>query len=217
MAAPNYTIAPVLESDLPFLANFLHVAKLSLSINRLIFKDWPNDAVQMQMYTGAVRGGFSDPSMESFKAVDSDSDEIIGYFALARKQPVEETSVDAENKDSNQVIPDGLNPGLFEEVVKATDQISKKVEAMDRFELVYMCVKPSCQRNGIGSKLVQLGFDRAKAEGIPLAVCAEAPAYGFFVKLGFKDTTHCDMDLRRYAPANSGFGIFRLSGMIWRP
>lgn len=84
-------------------------------------------------------------------------------------------------------------------------------------ELVYMCVKPFCQRHGIGSELVQLGFDRAKAEGIPLAVCAEAPAYEFFVKLGFKDTIHCDIDLQKYAPANSGFGVFRLSGMVWRP
>lgn len=80
-----------------------------------------------------------------------------------------------------------------------------------------MCVKPSFQRNGIGSKLVQLGSHRARAEGIPLVVCAEAPAYEFFVKLGFQDTRHCDIDLRKYAPANSGFGVFRLSGMIWRP
>jgi predicted N-acetyltransferase YhbS len=80
-----------------------------------------------------------------------------------------------------------------------------------------MCVKPSHQRKGIGSKLVQLGFDRAHAEGIPLTICAEAPAYEFFNKLGFEDMTHYDIDLRKYAPANSGFGIFRLTGMVWRP
>lgn len=84
-------------------------------------------------------------------------------------------------------------------------------------ELVYMCVEPSRQRQGVGSSLLQLGFDRARAEGIPLAVSVEAPAYGFFDKLRFKETKHVDIDLRKYAPANSGFGVFRLTGMIWEP
>lgn len=80
-----------------------------------------------------------------------------------------------------------------------------------------MCVKPSVQRHGVGSKLVQLGFDRAKAEGVPLAVCAEAPSIPFFDKLGFKETVHFDIDLRKYATANSGFGMFRLAGLMWHP
>ncbi|KAJ5668525.1 uncharacterized protein N7477_007095 [Penicillium maclennaniae] len=169
------------------------------------------------MYTSAVRGGYADPSMESFKAVDSDSDEIIGYFVLARKQPAKDTSADAEKGESYPVVPDGLNPGLFGEVMNATRQISRETEGIDRFEIVYMCVKPSCQRKGIGSKLVQLGLERAEAEGVPLAICAEAPAYELCVKLDFRDTNHCDIDLRNYAPAHSGFSIFRLSGMVWRP
>lgn len=84
-------------------------------------------------------------------------------------------------------------------------------------DVIYMCVKPSVQRHGVGSKLVQLGFDRAKAEGIPLAVCAEAPSIPFFDKLEFRETVHFDIDLRKYATANSGFGVFRLAGMMWHP
>lgn len=80
-----------------------------------------------------------------------------------------------------------------------------------------MCVKPFAQRKGLGSKLVQLGFDRARVAGIPLTVCAEAPSIPFFTAIGFKETNHVDMDLRKYAPANSGFGMFRLAGMLWNP
>jgi predicted N-acetyltransferase YhbS len=80
-----------------------------------------------------------------------------------------------------------------------------------------MCVEPSYQRQGVGSSLLQLGFDRARAEGLPLVVTAEAPAYGFFDTLGFKETRHVDIDLRKYAPPYSGFGIFRLTGMVWKP
>lgn len=133
MAAPNY-IAPVSESDLPFLASFIHAAKLRLSINRLIFNDWPNDAFQKQMYSDAVQSGYSASSTECFKAVHSDSNEIIGYFVLGRRrQPAEETSIGAGSEDSNNVIPEGLNPGLFREVMDATTQIAKEREAIDRF------------------------------------------------------------------------------------
>jgi predicted N-acetyltransferase YhbS len=76
-----------------------------------------------------------------------------------------------------------------------------------------MCVEPSYQRQGVGSTLIQLGFDQARAEGLPLTVTAEAPAYGFSDALGFKETKHVDIDLRQYAPANSGFGIFRLRSL----
>ncbi|KAJ5594053.1 uncharacterized protein N7459_000261 [Penicillium hispanicum] len=218
MTTPDYSIAAVASSDLPTLARFIHDAKLALSINRLIFLDWPNEPVQSRQYTSAVQSGYDDPSIECFKAVDNHSQEIIGYFVLGRKRSVEKTPpIDIKNDDSKADVPEGLNPALLAEVVNATSLIARETEDIDRYELIYMCVKPALQRQGIGSELVRLGFERAQAEGIPLAVCAEAPAYKFFAKLGFKETTHVDIDLRNYAPANTGFGIFRLTGMIWRP
>jgi hypothetical protein len=64
---------------------------------------------------------------------------------------------------------------------------------------------------------VQVCFDNAKAEGLPLVVCSEPEAHDFFLALGFKDTRHFDIDLSKWAPAYSGFGMFRLFGMIWSP
>jgi hypothetical protein len=58
-------------------------------------------------------------------------------------------------------------------------------------------------------------FDKAKAEGVPLAICSEPEAYEFYRKQGLRDTKHVDIDLSKWAPAYSGFGVFRLSGMIW--
>ena len=238
MAAPKCSIAPVSSFDLPTLASFIHSSKLALSINRVIFQQWPNEPLQRTLYTNAVESAYEDPSMECFKAVE-ESNEIIGYIVIARKKPVgskdkPSTDTDNQNVSGGQDIPDGLNPGLLTEVNNATVEIAKDTEDLDRFgktylsihirneltyqvELIYMCVRPSKQGYGIGSQLMQLGFDRAKVEGIPFAICAEAPAYGFFAKLGFKDLRHQDIDLRKYASAFSGFGVFRLSGMIWRP
>ena len=242
MAALNYSISPVSSSDLPTLASFTHSSKLALSINRLIFQPWPNEPVQRALYTHAVESAYEDPSMKCFKAVEDESNEIIGYFVIARRQPVSSkgepsTDTNSHNASGGQDMPDGLNLGLLTEVNKATAEIAKDTEGIDRLgksslpflsiyirteliyqvELIYMCVRPSKQGHGIGSKLMQLGLDRTKAEGIPFAICAEAPAYGFFAKLGFKDLSHQDIDLQKYASAYSGFGVFRLSGMIWRP
>ncbi|KAJ5768256.1 hypothetical protein N7533_000839 [Penicillium manginii] len=217
MAAPNYSILPVEEADLPFLAKFVHASKLRLSINRLLFEDWPNETIQMKMYTDAVTSVFKDPNTECFKAVDTDSNEIIGYFVLARKRPAQKLPEYELGANPDQETPEGMNPSLFVEVMIASAEIAKATENMDFFHLIYICVEPRVQRHGVGAKLVQLGFDRAKAENIPFALGAEAPSHGFYVKLGFKETTHADIDLAKYASAHSGFGVFRLNGMIWYP
>ncbi|CAI7624250.1 unnamed protein product [Penicillium manginii] len=217
MAAPNYSILSVEEADLPLLAKFVHASKLRLSINRLLFEDWPNETIQMKMYTDAVTSGFKDPNTECFKAVDTDSNEIIGYFVLARKRPAQKLPEYELGANPDQETPEGLNPSLFAEVMTASAEIAKATENMDFFHLIYICVEPRVQRHGVGAKLVQLGFDRAKAENIPFALGAEAPSHGFYVKLGFKETTHADIDLAKYASAHSGFGVFRLNGMIWYP
>jgi N-acetylglutamate synthase-like GNAT family acetyltransferase len=73
------------------------------------------------------------------------------------------------------------------------------------------------RRHGIGSELVRQCFDRARAENLPLVVCAEPEAHPFFTAIGFQDTEHADIDLSQWASLYSGFGTFRLTGMIWSP
>ncbi|KAL1857233.1 hypothetical protein Plec18167_004711 [Paecilomyces lecythidis] len=155
--------------------------------------------------------------MECFKATDGDLNAIIGYIVLARKTATKGDSMaPGQSADNGYNVPEGINPGLLAEVSAANISISQATENIDRYELIYMCVEPSYQRQGVGSSLLQLGFDRARAEGLPLVVAGEAPAYGFFDTVGFKETRHIDIDLRKYTPANSGFGNFRLTGMIWK-
>jgi hypothetical protein len=60
-----------------------------------------------------------------------------------------------------------------------------------------------------------MGHKKAKQKGLPLFVVSEPQARTFFVKLGFQDTHHVDMDLEKYAPEHCGFGNFRLSAMIY--
>lgn len=61
--------------------------------------------------------------------------------------------------------------------------------------------------------MMQSAIDRSKQEGVPIVTQAEPAAHEFFKSLGFKDTVAADSDLAKFAPPNSGFGIFRLQGM----
>lgn len=85
-----------------------------------------------------------------------------------------------------------------------------------RIELTFIYVKPSHRQKGIGALLLEEAVRRAHADRVPLALCSEPAPYSFYKNRGFEDTKHVDIDLRLWAPPNTGFGIFRFSGMIKR-
>lgn len=139
MAGPTHTISRVEGSDLPFLAKFIHSAKLSLSINRLLYQPWPNNPVQEKQYTAAVEGALADSSMECFKATDGDLNAIIGYIVLARKTATKGDSMaPTQSADNGHNVPEGMNPGLLAEVSAANISISQATENIDRYGKVSM-------------------------------------------------------------------------------
>jgi len=214
MAHPGgFSILPVDRSDLSVIADFVHSSKLSLTINRLLFKDWPNEAAQKAVYTKAVESAFDDPSVEGLKALMNG--EIVGYVGLTRKRPAKNVTDRplATDEDGMPPPPDHFNPEVLMMVSNAVTEINKEMEGIDHFELTYIHVKPSYRRRGVGSRLVQRCLDTAKSVGVCVRVSSEPAAHEFFVHQGFEDTKHVDMDLARYAPPYSGFGVFRLAGM----
>ncbi|KAH6972181.1 acyl-CoA N-acyltransferase [Ilyonectria sp. MPI-CAGE-AT-0026] len=214
MASP-YHILPVESSDLATLAEFVYESKLNLTINRLLYKDWPNEVAQRHQYALAVEGGFKNPETESLKVVDA-SGEIVGYLALTRIHPKStEKPVDEDKWSQQQSATDVFNQDVLNAVIQGVAEVAEVTQTMDRYEVTYIYVKPSYRRQKIGAQLIQEGFNRAKAAGVPLVVATEPAAYDFFAKLGFKDTKYVDFDLRKWASPYSGFGIFRLAGMIW--
>jgi hypothetical protein len=68
----------------------------------------------------------------------------------------------------------------------------------------------SSRKLGVGSQSIRLAIDKSGAAGLPLAVASEPQAYSFFLKQGFQESRHFDVDLSQWAPAHSGWGIFRL-------
>ncbi|KAL4749892.1 hypothetical protein BDW72DRAFT_204334 [Aspergillus terricola var. indicus] len=203
--SPIYTFRQVERSDLDALEELLFTSKLSLTINRLLFNDWPNEAAQRRNYRAALaQQDFESGDRESLGVIDNASGKLIGWLALRRRQP--ELS-DAEH----------FNPDVYNAVMKAVRELSSTdLEAKEHYEVVYIAVDRAFRRRGIGRDLIRHVFAKAKA-GAPVAVSSEPQAYAFFTKMSFEETKSVEMDLAQWAPPYSGFGAFRLSSMIWNP
>jgi ribosomal protein S18 acetylase RimI-like enzyme len=234
----NISILPVSKADLPILSDFLHTSKISLTINRLLVKDWPNEEVQRKHYADVITGSLQDASNELLKSVDTSTGQIAGFVVLTRKHPVPSTA--SSEKGGGNVertnVPNWMNPVLFEAVMSGSDYVTQPTDDMERFgnhassghfyyfgfadirpDLTYIFVAPSRRRQGIGSSMVKHCMDRARDANIPLTTVSEPGAYEFHRRAGFMDTRHVDFDLSQWAPPYSGFGVFRLAGLIWIP
>ncbi|KAE8414454.1 acyl-CoA N-acyltransferase [Aspergillus pseudocaelatus] len=215
MTAHSYTIRPVELSDIPALGDLLYTSKLALTINRLLFKNWPNEAAQRQNYLGALEGIEVD-SPESRTVVDNVTGEVIGHLALNRRRPVERPE-QSHGGIKKPDLPDFFAPEVVTAVLEAVATIDQEVETTDRYEITYIVVKSEYRHRGIGKDLMDYVFNKARSAGVPVAVSAEPQVYEFFKKYGFHDTKHVDFDLAQWAPPHSGFGIFRLAGLTWHP
>lgn len=94
--------------------------------------------------------------------------------------------------------------------------ISERVrdERLTHAELVYIGVKRCYRGHGVGSRLLKQCTDKARHLQLPVIVHAEPAARGFFDHHSLQDFAHGDIDLSQYSPPHSGFGLFRLTGMI---
>lgn len=132
MASP-YHILPVESADLATLAEFVYESKLSLTINRLVYKDWPNEVAQRHQYTLAVEGGFNNPNIESLKAVDA-SGEIVGYLALTRIHPkTTEEPADKNKWSQQQSATDVFDQDVLKAVIQGVAAVAEGTQTLDRY------------------------------------------------------------------------------------
>ena len=131
MSTSNYSLQPVTSQDLPTLIQFLHESKLALTINRLLWKDWPNDICQRPQYTNAIESSFKSELCDVFKAVDDASGAIVGHLVLTLRRPASsEAEKSIEEGDVKPKAPNGIN----EEVLAAVAKFSVEVETLKDVE-----------------------------------------------------------------------------------
>ncbi|KAL4799540.1 acyl-CoA N-acyltransferase [Aspergillus venezuelensis] len=220
MSFNNYTIRHFEKADVAATGELLYQSKLKLTINRLLFKDWPNAEIQRQNYTSTLQN--LDPNiMESLTVIDEKSGEVVGHLTITRKKPAPEQAQTSETdgvEDARaQKIPDFFNPNVLKAVQEACMELDKPMADVDHLDLTFIIIHPDHRGRGLGKRLMEHLFNHSKALGIPIAVGGEPQVYDYFKKQGFKDVNHVDFDLAQWAPPHSGFGMFRLAGLAWDP
>lgn len=125
----KHTILSLPASDLQASADLIHASKLSLTINRLLYKNWPATETQKAQCLYAVTNASHDPTIESFKVEDPDTKELTGYLALSRKQPKEgkQAPILAANADGK------FEQGILEWVNAASQELLGEFEGVDHF------------------------------------------------------------------------------------
>lgn len=121
----NYTLRPTEPSDIHPLADLLYTSKLALTINRLLFKSWPNEPIQRSNYLSALEC-FDPPTSESMSVIDDQSGEPVGLLALNRRRPADAPSGnDPEGEESEQQpeVPDFFNPEVLATVSEAAGEL----------------------------------------------------------------------------------------------
>lgn len=228
--AKSIILERVEEKDLDELTTLLHANKLDLSINRLIIKDWPNDEAQRKLYRGALEGALHSTDIEDWKAVDNETGAIAGYVAYTVQRPKTEDTMPSRGPED--AVPEGVVPEVFKAITQATNVITRATPNVERIgivyllrspnlktsvltttELVYIGVQRTYRNRGIGSQLLGKCLAAGKELQLPVILHAEPVARAFFEHHKFQEFAHGEVDLGRFAPPFSGFGLFRLTGM----
>ncbi|KAI1130426.1 hypothetical protein F5Y10DRAFT_235649 [Nemania abortiva] len=206
MPVPNYSVVPMTEDDVPTITGFLYDSKLQLSINRLLISDWPNPPFQKAHYGGVIERSVLDQQLTSLKVVDNTTKRAVAHLFYGRK-PSRAT------EQGSSEVPAGFAPDVYRAVMEFSKELKPNFDTEEYMELVHMYVEPSSRGQGIGSWLLHIAQEAAKAAEIPFSIFSEPNHHGFFINRGLRDVKTVDVDLRKWAPPLSGYGIFRISRM----
>jgi len=130
-AIHKYSIVPVKSQDLPTIISLVHTAKLPLTINRLMWKDWPNDVAQKRSHRKAVDSAFEDPLMQIWKVVFLEKGEIVGHLVLSKKPGRGEAKDEKQDERGEKPIPEGANTEVIQAVMDSVAKIQKSWEEVE--------------------------------------------------------------------------------------
>ncbi|KAL4969879.1 GNAT family N-acetyltransferase [Aspergillus stella-maris] len=220
MSVKDYTIRPFENADIPATGELLYQSKFKLTINRLLFNNWPNAEIQRQNYMSTLEN-LDLKIMESLTVIDDKSGQVVGHLTVTRKRLTSKkaqiSEADGDEDAPTHRTTDFFNADVVEAVQEACMELDKPMADVDHLNLTFIIIHPNHRGQGLGKRLMEHLFNKSKSLGIPIVVSSEPQVYEYFKKQGFKDVNHVDFDLARWAPPYSGFGTFRLAGIVWDP
>lgn len=145
MTTAKYSIFPVNAADIPVLVELLYSLKTALTFNRVLFKHWPNEAAQKALYRATLENTLAQiTTIESLKAVDDETGEIIGYVAVSRESPIRNPT-EQQKQHSNAEGGSGcrgqeqiedlndFHPEVYAAAIRACLELQRRNEPFEHF------------------------------------------------------------------------------------
>ncbi|KAL4782615.1 hypothetical protein BJX76DRAFT_332286 [Aspergillus varians] len=136
MPSNNYTIRPMEPSDIPETSELLYESKLALMVNRLLFKNWPNEEIQRKNYRSVFDNLEHSPG-DKLSVIANASGEVVGHFTVTRRQPakkVEEPNPlgnEGQKKRALPEVPEHFNAEVLSAVQNACMELERVMEDTD--------------------------------------------------------------------------------------
>lgn len=134
MTSEKYTIRPFEAVDIAATGELLYTQKLGLTINRLLFKNWPNEEVQRKNYTSTL-ANLDPATMEPLTVVENASGEIVGHLTMTRKKPAPKDEGPSNGSGSGngkeEEIPNHFNPDVLSTVMKVANELDAVMKDTD--------------------------------------------------------------------------------------
>jgi GNAT superfamily N-acetyltransferase len=169
---------------------------------------------------GNMLGPLKHPSFVHVKAVDGETEDILGYVSLwyygfeqdeiPHSDPAEGwtgslddlRNVDEENKDTDErarKMIDALDEWESADMKRWQDVLMP--EGSKCIIITGLQVAPTAQGKGIGSALVKWATDEADSHGVYMWVHSSEGAFRVYEKNGFETVGTLDVDMDGHAPA----------------
>lgn len=107
-----FPILPVTIDDLPTLVDNLYASNFELTINHLLWKDWPNELCQRASHKNAFGNNIGKEGSEIWKVLDGE--EVVGQMVvnrrLAKEKDEEREKKEREEKMNGPGKLEGINP-----------------------------------------------------------------------------------------------------------
>ncbi|MCJ1324659.1 hypothetical protein MMC10_001321 [Thelotrema lepadinum] len=239
LAGVEITVATL--DDLPSLAEINRLAFMRECTAQIVFPSWPDENNMRKLFIASLQDELLNPHTQIFKAVETTTGEMLGFIGLTLEQGQEDKSESEESKpdslaESMKEMAPSLNmPFIMAMGAASTALKHHRAGTEHHYECTwgnfgdirkYSCsidlspfaVPPTNQRKGIGSKLLQHCLDIADDSGLPIWLLSFPGSHGLYLRHGFSDVDHQDLDLNAWDDYRfRGYGIYRSYAMVRQP
>ncbi|CAL3963130.1 unnamed protein product [Diplocarpon coronariae] len=213
------TISRASIADLPVLAQIATSSQLPEAIMPFFFAAWPETTHMLAFYTARVRAKLLDPCSVFFKMTDDASGQIVGIVCVTRERgdAVVEKVLTTTAHEEGAAPLEGFNYDFARDVFGGLEGLIGFMKEREHYMLSSLAVRRAYQKRGLGRRLMMRCHELATEDGLPIYLTAFPSAHDMYLKLGYTDETHFDVDLNEYGTKYRGFGVYRSYGMLWQP